>query len=97
MGAAMLFLISLCGYPTDGLTESTVQGAQEVLKANKHVLIACCCVGLVVCLLVWMCGALGHASALNRLDHDRFTAAISHTLREGLMSYQIASVNSGGR
>src|SRR5438132_1202429 len=70
LGATMLLVLSLFGYPIDGLTQSTVLGLNEVLKANRYVAEGYLTVGAVVILLVWICAAARHLYERRSVLHD---------------------------
>ena len=96
-GAAMLFVLSICGYPIDGLTQSTVLAINEVAKANQYVAQGYLAVGLSVVLLVWICAICIHRLSRATAVRDRFDAVRSGRNRSRRTERLIAAVNSGGR
>ncbi len=96
-GCAMLFVLSLCGYPIDGLTQSTVMAVQEVLRDNKFVIAGYTTVAMVLVLLVWACAAYRAIRTTSRLDHDLFLCSKSQLVGHHAELSNIAAVNTGGR
>ena len=92
----MLFVLSLMGYPIDGLTQSTVLAINEVVKANKYVLAGYSAVGLAVVLLVWMCAAYCRFASSLKRDHDLFNGPGSQHMATRNRTRLMAVVNSGG-
>lgn len=93
----MLLVLSLFGYPIDGLTQSTVLGLNEVLKANKYVAEGYVTVGMVVILLVWICAAARHLYGRRSAMHDLYQQARSGPLLHRCRKWFVATVNTGGR
>ncbi len=92
----MLFVLSMCGYPIDGLTQSTVLAINEVMKANEYVVAGYSAVGLSVVLLVWMCAAYRRLTSIPALEHDRFEGPGSRHWSDLKHERPVAIVNSGG-
>ncbi|QDT53628.1 hypothetical protein Pan44_16510 [Caulifigura coniformis] len=93
----MLLVLSMCGYPIDGLTQSTVLAINEVAKANQSVAQGYLAVGLSVALLVWICAICIHRLSRATADRDRFDVAASGRIRSRSAECFLAAVNSGGR
>ena len=93
----MLLVLSLFGYPIDGLTQSTVLGLNEVLKANKYVAEGYVTVGVVVVLLVWICAAACHLSGRRTVLHDLYRRMRSGPRLHRCRKWFVATVNTGGR
>jgi hypothetical protein len=93
----MLLVLSICGYPVDGLTQSTVLALNEVVKVNRYVAEGYLAVGLVVVLLVWMCGVCRHLATLIAAISDHFPWPGRRRGDERLQARWIATINSGGR
>ena len=66
----MLFVLSLFGYPIDGLTQSTVMAVQGFLRDNKFLMTGAAEVAFVVALLVWACAACQALQAGIKHIHD---------------------------
>jgi hypothetical protein len=93
----MLLVLSLFGYPVDGLTESSVMGLNEVLKANKYVAEGYVTVGVVVVLLVWICAAACHLYGRQSVLHDLYLRARNGHSFRACRKWFVATVNTGGR
>ena len=93
----MLLVLSLFGYPIDGLTQSTVLGLNEVLKANKYVAEGYVTVGVVVVLLVWICAASRHLYERRSVLHDLYRRMRSGPPLHRCRKWFVATVNTGGR
>jgi len=96
LGATMLLVLSFCGYPVDGLTESSVMGLNEVLKANRYVAEGCLIVAWALLLLVWICATIGHLFR-RRSVHDQFQRMGRVAAVRRVPSRTVATVNTGGR
>lgn len=92
----MLFVLSMCGYPIDGLTQSTVLAINEVVKANKYVLAGYSAVGLTVVLLVWMCAAYRRLMSDADRERDHFSGPGSQSGDLADDQRLMAIINSGG-
>jgi hypothetical protein len=92
----MLLVLSLFGYPIDGLTQSTVLGLNEVLKANRYVAEGYLTVGMVVILLVWICAAARHLSDRRSVLQDLYLRMRSGLTLRRFRKWFVATVNTGG-
>jgi hypothetical protein len=92
----MLLVLSMFGYPIDGLTQSTVLGLNEVLKANRYVAEGYLTIGAVVILLVWICAAARRLYERQSDLHDLYLRMRSHLTLRRSRKWFVATVNSGG-
>ena len=93
----MLFVLTLCGYPIDGLTQSTVLAAQQVMRDNKYLVAGYTAVAVVVMLLVWTCAAYRAMRSARRREHDEFLCCHSQLMLQHAELPNTMSVDSGGR
>lgn len=93
----MLFVLALCGYPIDGLTQSAVLAAQEVLRDNKFVVAGYTTVAVAVMLLVWTCAAYRAMRSARRREHDEFACSHSQRMLKHAELPNTMSVDPGGR
>jgi hypothetical protein len=68
----MLFVLSLLGYPVDGLTQSTVLAIQEVSRANRAAIATFAVESLIVVSVLCVCAVVDRLAGRRPRVFDTF-------------------------